>query len=183
MILLAASLTLLAWTAARLGAATSTPGDARVTTALRAALWAFATLVAVETVLGAAGCLQPRTTLAALAGVAAAVEITARRRQWRSPVSSRSPTRPWSTVEAALAAALLAALALRLEAGLDRRSFLYDTLSFHMFAPATWIRTGRLAIVPAVFGDPAPAYNPSNVELWFAFLMAPLRSDYLASAG
>ena len=41
----------------------------------------------------------------------------------------------------------------------------------------------RLSIVPAVFGDPAPAYTPGNMELWFLFLLSPLRSDYLAGIG
>jgi 4-amino-4-deoxy-L-arabinose transferase-like glycosyltransferase len=41
----------------------------------------------------------------------------------------------------------------------------------------------RLGIVPAVFGDPAPAYAPANLELVFLFLMAALRSDALAAVG
>ena len=45
------------------------------------------------------------------------------------------------------------------------------------------MNTGHLGIVPAVFGDPSPAYAPSNLELVFLFLMKPLRSDYLAGVG
>ena len=37
--------------------------------------------------------------------------------------------------------------------------------------------------MPAVFGDPSPAYAPSNLELVFLLLMAPLRSDILAGVG
>ena len=34
-----------------------------------------------------------------------------------------------------------------------------------------------------MFGDPAPAYAPGNLELWFWLLMAPLRSGALAGLG
>ncbi len=72
---------------------------------------------------------------------------------------------------------------MRLAAGLHKTFFLYDALSYHLHAPATWLADGRLSVVPAVFGDPSAAYAPANLELWFAFLMAPLHSDFLAGVG
>jgi Dolichyl-phosphate-mannose-protein mannosyltransferase len=95
----------------------------------------------------------------------------------------RATFAPWTSLEAALLAALLVALATRLWDALHRTTFLYDSLSYHLHAPATWLHDGRLSIVPAVFGDPAPAYAPANLELLFYFVMAPTRSAVLAQAG
>ena len=111
------------------------------------------------------------------------------RRSRSSRIARRPPCRraPARAVDAARARAARRAArgarAARSGTALHRTTFLYDTLSYHLHAPATWLRDGRLSIVPAVFGDPAPAYAPSNVELLFAFLMAPTRSGALAQAG
>ena len=78
---------------------------------------------------------------------------------------------------------LVVGFALRFQAGIHKTSFLYDALSYHLHAPVTWMHEGSLSLVPAVFGDPAPAYTPGNMELWFLFLLSPLRSDYLAGVG
>jgi hypothetical protein len=161
---------------ARLGS----PEDGGATGLVRAGLWTCAVIVAVEELLGVARLLGPMQTAAALA-LANAATFAATRRRWgrRAP----RPRAPWTALELGLAAALVAALVTRLWHGLSRETFLYDTLSYHLHAPVTWMHDGRLSIVDAVFGDPAPAYAPSNVELVFLFLMAPVRSDYLASAG
>jgi 4-amino-4-deoxy-L-arabinose transferase-like glycosyltransferase len=151
----------------------------RATTAVRVAVWSFATLVVVEATLGAAGALRAAApALLALGLVAVAARIALRKRFARSEARP-----PLTAADVGLAGALVAALAIRLQAGLHKRLFLYDALSYHLHVPATWLASGRLGIVPAVFGDPSSAYAPSNLELWFAFLMAPLHSDYLASAG
>ena len=100
----------------------------------------------------------------------------------RLPVELR-PGERFSAAAAGLLAALIALFALRLWAGLHKTTFLYDTLSYHLHVPATWMHAARTGIVPAVFGDPSPAYAPANLELWFLFVMAPLRSDYLAGVG
>jgi Dolichyl-phosphate-mannose-protein mannosyltransferase len=160
------------------------PGESGATRAVRVTLWAFLILIVVEAAFGACGRLDARNTLVAL--VAVAIVTTA----WTSRPSLRRPSGPdqsarelWSLADVALATAIAAALALRLWAGLHKSLFLYDALSYHLHAPVTWYHDRRLSIVPAVFGDPAPAYAPSNLELWFLFLLAPLRSDYLASSG
>ena len=153
--------------------------ESRATTGVRVGLWAVAATVVVEETLGVAGSLGARATALGLAVFCAAA--LARASRLAPPVSvSRDP---WTPLEVGLAAALAVGLALRFHDGLHRATFLYDTLSYHLHGPATWMHDGRLSIVPAVFGDPAPAYAPSNVELILFFLMAPLRSDYLAQAG
>jgi len=96
-----------------------------------------------------------------------------KRGAWSGPDSGR-PLDATGTAQAKALAPLLA---------LYRPAFLYDTLSYHLHMPATWMHDRRIGIVPAVFGDPSPAYAPANLELWFLFLLAPLRSDYLAGVG
>lgn len=161
------------------------PRESSATFAVRAALCAFATLVVVEAALGAVGWLDARIALVVWLALAAAVVICGRRRlvHRRAAEDGGTAQEAWSVADVALAAALLAALAGRLWAGLHPEIALYDTLSYHLHAPATWMHDRRLEIVPAVFGDPAPAYAPGNLELWFWLLMAPLRSDTLAAVG
>jgi len=98
----------------------------------------------------------------------------------RRPRPLSHPRRPWSAADAAVAAALVALFVERLWHGLHATTFLYDTLSYHLHMPATWMHEARLTIVPAVFGDTSPAYAPANLELWFLLLMAPLRSFFHA---
>jgi hypothetical protein len=155
------------------------PRESNATRLTRGVLAAVAALVAVQLVLGALGWLFPGITLLALLAVAGPATLWRRRR----PEPPPQPREPWTRVDSGLAVALAAAFVLRLHAGLDKTTFLYDTLSYHLHAPATWMHEGRLAIVPSPFGDPAPAYAPANLELVFQFLMAPLRSDALAGVG
>jgi hypothetical protein len=155
------------------------PGESSATRVTRGALAATGALVAAQLVLGALGRLSPASTLAALLAVAAVAAI-GRRRLPAPPTEMRAP---WTPIEVGLALALAAALVLRLFAGLGKTTFLYDTLSYHLHAPLTWMHAGGVAIVPSPFGDPAPAYAPANLELVFLFLMAPLRSEVLAGVG
>jgi hypothetical protein len=154
-------------------------GESRATTATRGALGAFAAIVVVEELLGACGRLEARPIAIALAA-AGLLMVVAARRAPREPAPARAPLAP---LEAGLLVAVAVVLATRAWDGAHRTTFLYDTLSYHLHAPATWLRDGRISIVPAVFGDPAPAYAPANVELFFAFLLAPTRSGALAQAG
>jgi dolichyl-phosphate-mannose-protein mannosyltransferase len=179
MILLAASLVMLGAIAVGLDRLIETGAESRATKLTRMSLWAVATVVIVEISAGAVGLLKPGVTFVVLTALAGAIVAVARRR-----VRTEAPPRqPLSAADVGLAAALVAAFALRLWAGLHKTTFLYDTLSYHLHVPATWMHDARVGIVPAIFGDPSPAYAPSNIELVFAFLMAPLRSDYLAGVG
>jgi hypothetical protein len=159
--------------------------ESSATRAVRAALCAFAILVVVAATLGASGRLDAGHALVVSILVAVAVVTWERRRRVSQGVSgaARAAGEAWSVADVALAMALAAALAGRLWVGLHPGFALYDTLSYHLHTPVTWMHDRRLEIVPAVFGDPAPAYAPGNLELWFWFLMAPLRSDALAATG
>ncbi len=181
MSLFAVSLAALVLVGVRVGRAGAGAGESRATTATRGALAAFALLVVVEAALGAFGLLTAPATAIALAVPAATALL------WPQGRRTDTPAVPSTAREAALETgfltALVAALWLRFRTGAGRPNFLYDTLSYHLHAPVSWMHAHRLTIVPAVFGDPAPAYAPGNMELWFLFLLAPLRSDYLAGVG
>jgi 4-amino-4-deoxy-L-arabinose transferase-like glycosyltransferase len=181
-IVLGLSLGLLAVAGICLARATASPEESRATQAVRGMVWAFAVLVVVEATLGACRRLDARSTLAALAVVAVALAVGMR---WMAPRhADGGPERePLTELDVACVFALAAIILLRAWAGFGKTTFLYDTLSYHLYVPATWLADRRLEIVPAVFGDPSSAYAPSNLELWFAFLMAPLHSDYLAGTG
>ena len=179
MILLGVSLGLLLAAGRGLARFTAAGDESRATRAVRVAVWAFALLVAVEAALGAAGHLDARATLLALTVIAAALAVAGR----GLPRAAEAPRAPLTPLDVAYLFALAAAVLLRAWAGIHKTTFLYDTLSYHLHVPATFIADRRLEIVPAVFGDPSSAYAPSNLELWFAFLLAPLRSDYLAGSG
>jgi hypothetical protein len=159
--------------------------ESSATRVVRAALCAFAILVVVAATLGAVGRLDPQhaSVLSILVAVAVVTWERLRRVSAGAAAAARVAGEAWSVADVALATALAAALAGRLWVGLHPGVALYDTLSYHLHAPATWMHDRRLEIVPAVFGDPAPAYAPGNLELWFWFLMAPLRSDALAGVG
>ena len=59
----------------------------------------------------------------------------------------------------------------------------YDSLTYHLFFPARWLQAHQLAIIPTPFGDQAPAYAPSNGELFYLWLMLPFHGDLLARVG
>jgi hypothetical protein len=179
MILLAANLLLLAVIARSIDRFAAADRESRAARATRMLLWAAATVIVVQAGLGAVGLLTPLATFVALALIASAAWLLARRRAAPEPPVPE----PISRLAISLLATLLAVFVFRSWAGIGKTTFLYDTLSYHLHVPATWMHDRRITIVPAVFGDPSPAYAPSNLELWFLFLMAPLRSDYLATVG
>ena len=162
--------------AARLG---RTADESGATTLVRGGLGTVAAIVLVEQLLGLAGQLAAAPIALALVGSCAALAVAARRLRPDEP--RRAPA--WSPLELGLAAALAVALATRGWDALHRTTFLYDALSYHLHAPATWLHDRRLSLVPAVFGDPAPAYAPANLELVFALLLGDARSGALAQAG
>jgi hypothetical protein len=163
------------WRAGRAGASA---GESRATTATRGALAAFVLLFVVEAGLGALGLLTAPATALVLAICAAAALLLRGR-----AAAARGTPAPLKPEETMFLVTLVVVFAVRFQAGVHKTSFLYDALSYHLHAPVTWMQERRLTLVPAVFGDPAPAYAPGNMELWFLFLLAPLRSDYLAGVG
>jgi hypothetical protein len=145
---------------------------------LRALILGLGALVAGQALLGACGLMGGAAQGVLLAAAVVASLTSSWRQGWLSPQGRLFAD--WSLVEAALGAALTWVILERVWAGCERPAMAYDALSFHLHFPAAWLHSGRLEIVPTVFGDVAPAYSPANVELLFHLLMAPIRSDYLA---
>ena len=144
-------------------------------------LWAFATVVDRGSALGAVGWLTPTATL-----------LVARRAGRRGrPAGARGGhalnrrhREPISRLAISLLFTLIAVFAVQAAGGCRTRRPSSTTRSrITCTSRRRGCTTGASRIVPAVFGDPSPAYAPANVELWFLFLMAPLRSDYLAGVG
>ncbi|HJZ84068.1 MAG TPA: glycosyltransferase family 39 protein [Polyangia bacterium] len=151
--------------------------ETRATGCLRAALQALALAVCAQAVAGFAGVLYRPVSIAILAASLLAL-LRGLRRHLATP-----PGAPWTRLEIGLGAALVALLGERLWAGLHATEFHYDVLSFHLHFPVAWLQAHRIEIVPTPFGDLAPAYGPSNAELLYELVLAPLRSDALARVG
>jgi len=65
-----------------------------------------------------------------------------------------------------------------------------DSLQYHLTFPAAWLRSGNLNNPIVIFGSKptsaeltALTYYPINAELFFFWLMAPLRNAFLADVG
>ena len=58
----------------------------------------------------------------------------------------------------------------------------WAALNYHLTFPAEWLGSGRIKIVPFSFGT-TDSYAPSDVELWYLWLILPLKSDLLAKVG
>jgi hypothetical protein len=67
--------------------------------------------------------------------------------------------------------------------GLTHPPVEYDSLTYHLFFPARWLQDHRISIIQTPFGEQAPAYSPSNAELFFLWLMVPFHGDLLARVG
>jgi hypothetical protein len=145
---------------------------------LRWVLFVLAALVAGQAALGFSGLFGGNASAVLLALVVGSAALLAARAGLLS--AGRPLFAGWQPLETGLLAAVVAALVTFVWIAAGRETFTYDSISFHLYFPASWMDTGRLEIVPMVFGDVAPAYNPSNVELLIHLLMAPLHSGYLS---
>ena len=72
---------------------------------------------------------------------------------------------------------------LRAWAGLHKTTFLYDTLSYHLHVPATWMPIAGWRSSPRCSAIRRPPTRRRTSSSGSLFLMAPLRSDYLAGIG
>ena len=155
--------------------------DERRIEILRGSVAALACLVAGQAALGFLGLWDQGTASAwLLALVVTAVFFVAIRAGFlsmRRPLFSNR-----SSWEAGLALALAVAFASRCGSAVGGELFFYDAISYHLHFASSWMHTGQLEIVPTVFGDLAPAYGASNVELVSHALMTVLHSAYLAQA-
>jgi hypothetical protein len=59
----------------------------------------------------------------------------------------------------------------------------WGALNYHLTFPAAWMKSGQIEIYSFPFGDHADSFSPSNIELFYLLLLAPLKSDLLAKMG
>jgi len=147
---------------------------------VRSGVVAFAAVVTVGLVLGAARRMTAGWYLVCdLLVVAAVVVVTARTQKPQSGLHV-GEGRPAAIV----VGVWVAIVAFVIGTGISNSPFTaYDAVSYHLFFPARWLQAHRLLIVPTPFSDEAQAYQPGNGELWFLWLMLPFHGDLLARIG
>ena len=101
--------------------------------------------------------------------------LRARKIKFEVNYISDLPAAPWPL--AALGLVALAQLAGMLAVKLVLPAMEYDELTYHLHFPAQWLVEKKIFLIDTPFGDAAPAYAPANGELWYAWLMAPMRGS------
>jgi len=167
---------------------------------LLAAVLYFSAMMAVGLILGMVGILTCGWIIAG-AALAAGVLWWASVRLERAaaaldpavsrPLEGSSPAgvphpgsaRPHSTAILALGAGLVMLVGLTVWQAFAKPTYDYDVLTYHLVFPARWFQDAAITIIPTWFGDPAPAYAPSSIEVWYATLICCLGDDRLARGG
>jgi 4-amino-4-deoxy-L-arabinose transferase-like glycosyltransferase len=144
---------------------------------IRTVVIGFALIVLCGLLLGSAGWIG-RAAYLVFFGICFVVSLIVRLpRESLSPIAGRTPG---SRTVFAIAAPILVFI---VTVGIGHLPIRYDSLNYHLYFPAQWLQAGRISIVPTPFGDEAPAYAPSNSELYFLWLMLPFHGDLLARIG
>ena len=157
--------------------------SARSRQLLLGCLFFLGQIVITSWVLGFVGLLHVDVLLAAQLVILAAVTAI----RW----ATRGPTAPAALDEPAgyrAAAVILASMAMFAVAGYARFGLALpvnhiDDMTHHLRFPVEWMKAGRVTICFAPFGYDAPSYAPCNTELFFLWLLLPLRADVLAKIG
>lgn len=158
-----------------------------ITERLLAAL-GFSVLSVVLVVLctGSAGWLRPAVVLPAQALVWSAVRLAGRggapRADW-GPVLGALRFAPGHRLLGLAAYVGVACVFSVTLIGLFRPGFEFDVLTNHLHAPARWLQTGSLQLVPTYFGAGTAEYEPMGNEAFYAWLMIPFHGDLVARFG
>lgn len=157
----------------------------------RAAAWlliSYASIILPVTILGATGALRPAPLAAfslLILGAALFIYAKARRTAPHEPMPEapsvmQNALPPWAV--APFAAIALAAGFTVLVWGVIAPPPPWDAFVYHLPFAADWLQHEAISLVTVPFGDQAGTYFPSNTELYFVWLMMPLRSEMLTSA-
>jgi len=152
------------------------PGT-RLERVIRTAVLAFALIAVCGFLLGSLGWIAAMPYLL-FAAACFGASVIARPRE--RPAVPGQPSRATPRVVLAIILPILVFVAV---VGISHRPLRYDSLNYHLYFPAQWLLAHRIWIVPTPFGDEAPAYAPSNGELFFLSLMLPFHGDLLARIG
>ncbi len=60
--------------------------------------------------------------------------------------------------------------------------FAHDDLTYHLVFPVEWMQSGTLNMRAVPFGNHSPAYYPKNTELFYLWLLLPLRQAFPINA-
>ncbi len=155
----------------------------------RRALWwcvfAFAQIVVTCAALGFMGLLTPNALLAANAAACAGLVAAAgRARAFRRAAPAESDAADaLDAFGLAVFAAAAVVCAANLRYGMALPPEHVDDLMHHLRFPVEWMQARRIFICFSPFAFDAPSYAPCDAELFYFWLLAPLRSDVLARVG
>ncbi|MCX5696497.1 MAG: hypothetical protein NTU54_00745, partial [Candidatus Omnitrophica bacterium] len=83
-----------------------------------------------------------------------------------------------------LAICVLSGFALaKISINLVNPPFGWDSLNYHFTFPVEWLKNGNLNMPITINDDPSPPYYPLNGNLFFFWLMLPLKNVFLADLG
>jgi hypothetical protein len=159
------------------------PFDTAYDQLVKVGVAAVAIVVLCGLLLGAIGALTPVGYLVALSLLLAGIAVLPSR-----PAQASGEIDPQSQSIFGIRPAILVALVVPVAIfvavlGVMHPPVEYDSLTYHLFFPARWLQDHRISILQTPFGEQAPAYAPSNAELFFLWLMIPFHGDLLARAG
>ena len=154
----------------------------------------FAQIVLIETILGTLGVLYFRNLLLASIMVLGIAIFICRGTKLSFVVKPGFDAFFTSNVVLFAFAVFISFFSVKLYINLINPPWCPDSLQIHLAFPATWIRNGNLNNPFTIFGSmpilnphsletTAISYYPINAQLFFAWLMFPLRNAFLADVG
>lgn len=146
-------------------------------------LFYIAEIVLVETVLGMLGILNLAAVIITTSALLiVAISLT------RGPAPKAFPVAEWRFPGLNLLTIFLWIAALIFLAAMAAQALVtpphgWDSYTYHIHFPISWMKGVGISIIPTPFGDPSVAYSPCNGELFFLWLILPFREDFLANLG
>lgn len=157
------------------------PSGSRTETFLSASVLFSAFVVFTTTLIGATGHLDISCVIAASGIYLGLIALLSLKRIQKTNASSFSFS-SIGFIPLAAALVLFVVLVVLLSWAVASPPPPWDAFVYHLRFPAEWIRDGRIHLVTIPYGDQAGTYFPSNTELMYAWLLLPLRSDFLTNA-
>jgi hypothetical protein len=149
-------------------------------TILAAGVLFFAETTVLGAILGFSGLIKPEFfALAAALPAFASLFLKIPQKQWN--FSFRAFLRLPFPVLVLAGIAMLGLLFLTLWAVVTHPPPGGDGYIYHLYFPASWLASGRIGYIPLPYGVQAASYYPLNTELFYLWLMLPLREDLLTN--
>ena len=148
-------------------------------------LLSLSEIILVETFLGAAGLLNIHFILISIGAILLGVLWVTRkspRRHTKDEQRVARPARPGILTLAlwGFACTILTAMVAQ---AIVTPPYAWDSYTYHLHFPITWMKNEAISIVPTPFGHSLVAYLTCNSELFFLWLMLPFHDDFLTGLG